>query len=96
MISFCWPTLVSLWCFQRESLKKQQNEGEKKKEGETERREEDVTEEKDEDKEKKENRKMRKKELTDNRSTQEAADVVKQIITQALFCLKKRKIEEMN
>lgn len=55
-----------------------------------ERRGEDVTEEKDEDKEKKENRKMRKKELTDNRSTQEAADMVKQIIS--LLGLKKTKI----
>lgn len=54
-----------------------------------ERRGEDVTEEKDEDKEKKENRKMRKKELTDNRSTQEAADMVKQIISWALLGLKK-------
>lgn len=68
--------------FQLESLKKQ-NDGEKKVEGETERRSENETEDKDEDDEKKlkENRKMKKKEPMDNRSSQEAADMVKMMRT---------------
>lgn len=62
-----------------ESLKKQQNDGEKEIKEETEQRYE--TEEKDEEKEKKvkETTKMEQKELMDNRSTQEAADMVKMI-----------------
>ncbi|XP_076603855.1 uncharacterized protein LOC143330952 isoform X2 [Chaetodon auriga] len=62
-----------------EKLKKQQNDGKKDKEegGGTKRRKDSETEEKDEDKEKKleENRKLKKKEQTDNRSSQEAADM---------------------
>uniref|UniRef100_A0A8P4KA54 Coiled-coil domain containing 141 n=1 Tax=Dicentrarchus labrax TaxID=13489 RepID=A0A8P4KA54_DICLA len=62
-----------------ENLKKQQNDGEKevKEEEETERGRENETEEKDKDNEKKlkENRKLKKKEQTDNRSSQEAADM---------------------
>ncbi|XP_023253042.1 coiled-coil domain-containing protein 141 [Seriola lalandi dorsalis] len=62
-----------------ESLKQQPNDREKemKEEGEMERRRESQTEEKDEEKENKlkENRKRKKKEQTDNRSTQEAADM---------------------
>ncbi|XP_035532529.1 uncharacterized protein ccdc141 [Morone saxatilis] len=62
-----------------ENLKKQQNDREKevKEEEETERGRENETEEKDKDNEKKlkENRKLKKKEQTDNRSSQEAADM---------------------
>ncbi|XP_070832697.1 centromere-associated protein E-like [Chaetodon trifascialis] len=60
-----------------EKLKKQQNDGKKDKEEEGKRRKDSETEEKDKDKEKKlkEKRKLKKKEQTDNRSSQEAADM---------------------
>ncbi|KAM9346895.1 uncharacterized protein ccdc141 [Symphorus nematophorus] len=62
-----------------ENLKKEQKDGEKviTEDGEMERRRESETEEKDEENEKKlkENRKLKKKEQTDNRSTQEVADM---------------------
>ncbi len=78
-----------LWCFQLDGLKKQQNqeETEVKKEGEPEGRRENEAEEKEENL--KENRKMRKKEQTDNRSRQEAADMVK--ITTTTFIENKQK-----
>uniref|UniRef100_UPI0037E93A2C uncharacterized protein ccdc141 n=1 Tax=Semicossyphus pulcher TaxID=241346 RepID=UPI0037E93A2C len=58
-----------------ENLKRQQNEGEKEKREETERRRENETEEKDKEKEKKGHRKFKKKEQTDNRATQEKAEM---------------------
>ncbi|XP_038575928.1 titin homolog isoform X2 [Micropterus salmoides] len=59
-----------------ESLKQQQSDGEKEIKDETERRREEEEEEKDEEKEKqKENRKMKEEEESDNRSSQEAADM---------------------
>lgn len=79
-------SLTSLWCFQLESLKQQQSDGEKEIKDETERRREEEEEEKDEEKEKqKENRKMKEEEESDNRSSQEAADMVKITLTEFMF-----------
>lgn len=70
-----------------ENLKQQQNVEEKEMKEETQRRKENETEEKDEEKEKDLKEKMRKTEQKDNRSTQEAADMVKRFKS-FYYCLK--------